>query len=368
MSSQLELIKQLHQNSPAPYIVCDNDFSILWANDYALKSYPQLAAPKGLFLLLSLEQLNAADRSQGFTVPLAAANHFAACFTPVEDGFLVSIGFAESEKTSPIMPQSINFIIGAVSNQLRVPLSNIFASASSLARLDSISEDDRSREMVENINQNSYSMLRFTLNFTAYMRHILNGESYSPAFVDLTEWFENFSQAVSVMTRPAGIKVNAFICDSPVIVSIDPKALDMAILNIISNCCKFSCENNVISITLKCDDNNAHITISDKGLGVPADVLPNICEPFFSYDYYGEPFSGCGLGLSVAQNAIAKSGGSFAISSALEKGTTVAISLPLASPDDACSLKSPALASDMLRDRFSTMQVLLSDSINAPKP
>jgi len=369
LGNQFELIKQLHQKSPVPYALTDSDFSVIWANDYALDKYPQLSLPGGLKLLLSSEQLDACSKkNEPFTVPLAVMNHFAAIFTPVEGGFLFSIGFADAADSYPMLPQSINFITSAVSSRLRLPLSNIFAAVSALARREEIQNDAKLLELVDGINSNGYTMLRFTGDLTEYMKYMLGSDESNFEYIDLTDFMRRFVTAVSVITESAGIPVISNLPDCPIIIKADKKSLSYALLHIVSNSCRFSSECSYINISLDTDGRSARLTFTDKGLGIPDEIIGNVCEPFFSFDHLGEPMAGCGLGLSIAHQAISRAGGSLAVSSMLDEGTTVAISLPLSEYDGDIPLSSPTPAADMLRDRFSLMHIILSDSCGNPKP
>lgn len=369
MGSQLNLIKKLHQKSPVPYAVTDNDFTVMWANDHALTRYPQLSLPGGLKLLLSSEQIDAfCEKKEPFVVPLAAMSHFAASFTPIDDGYLISFGFAEADSISPLLPQSVNYIIGAISSRLRLPLSNIFAEVSTLARREEIQNDAKLLELVDDINSNSYSMLRFTSDLTEYMKYMLGSEQTNLEYIDLNDFLRRFVTAVSVITESAGIPVISDLPSFPVMIKADQKALNYALLHIISNSCRFSRECSYVNIALDTDGASAKLTVTDKGLGIPSDILSKVCEPFFSFDHFGQPMAGCGLGLSIAHQAITRAGGSLAVSSVLDEGTTVAIRLPLAKYEGDIPLGSSVPAADMLRDRFSLMHIILSDSCGTPKP
>ena len=350
-------------------MLTDTNFSVIWANDCTFTKYPQLSLPGGLRLLLSSEQLDSCiGKREPFTVPLSLMKHFAAAFTPVDDGFLVSIGFSDSGSVSPMLPQSVNYIISAVSSRLRLPLSNIFAAVSTLARRDEIQNDSRLLELADEINSNSYSMLRFTSDLTEYMKYMLGIEQTTPEYIDLTDFLRKFITAVSVLTESAGIPIISNLPDYSVIIKADKRSLNYALLHIISNSCRFSSECSYVNIALDTDGKSAKLTVTDKGLGIPAEVISKVCEPFFSFDHFGEPMAGCGLGLSIAHQAVSRAGGSLAVSSLLDEGTTVAISLPIAKYNGNIPLASSAPAADMLRDRFSLMHIILSDSCGNPKP
>jgi two-component system sensor kinase FixL len=69
----------------------------------------------------------------------------------------------------------------------------------------------------------------------------------------------------------------------------------------------------------------AALRVRDSGPGVPADVLPHLCEPFFST----KP-SGTGLGLAIAHRTVEAHGGRIALGPGRERGLVVSIELPLA--------------------------------------
>ncbi len=69
------------------------------------------------------------------------------------------------------------------------------------------------------------------------------------------------------------------------------------------------------------------ISVADTGAGMPASVLKKVFEPFFTTKDVGK---GTGLGLSMVHGFIHQSGGHVAIESAVARGTTVTLYLPLA--------------------------------------
>ena len=371
MQSQLALIQLLHGESPVPFAVADRRFLIVWANPCALRRYPALSIPGGLSLLVSAAQLEAIQKAAGnqhaFSVPLAGMEHFAASFTPIEDGFLITFGFADAQQ-APMLPQSIDYLSSAISGRLRAPLSNIFAGISAIARLPDIYQSEQLRALTKQINLSSYHMLRFTIDFTTHLRFLLGNEPFSPVLIDLTDFLRRLGLAAGMLTDSVGITLSLALPDTPVYIMSDDALLNHALLHILSNCCRFTKPDNAVLMTLTADDARAQITIRDRGLGIPQNLLDKVCEPFFSYDQNGVSMPGSGLGLSVARQIIALHGGTLAIASQEDEGATVAISLPLAEEDDSLVLKSPPPVADMLRDRFSLLHVILSDSCDAPKP
>ena len=65
------------------------------------------------------------------------------------------------------------------------------------------------------------------------------------------------------------------------------------------------------------------VEVSDTGGGIPAQVLPSVCEPFFTT----RP-EGTGLGLAIAKRYLEQNGGILEIASRPGEGTTVRLRLP----------------------------------------
>jgi signal transduction histidine kinase len=101
-----------------------------------------------------------------------------------------------------------------------------------------------------------------------------------------------------------------------------------AIKNIALNACKYSDDNEAI-ISLSTGQNNIDIKIEDNGIGIPAEEIENIFQPFYRANKTIED-RGFGLGLSMADRILKLHKGSIKVHSIVNKGTTFTITLPSA--------------------------------------
>jgi signal transduction histidine kinase len=86
-------------------------------------------------------------------------------------------------------------------------------------------------------------------------------------------------------------------------------------------------EKGTIKITAKIHSENAEVTITDSGSGMPEEVQKQIFDPFYTTKEVGR---GSGQGLAIVHDVITnKHGGSIYVESELGKGTTFIIQLPL---------------------------------------
>jgi signal transduction histidine kinase/DNA-binding response OmpR family regulator len=112
----------------------------------------------------------------------------------------------------------------------------------------------------------------------------------------------------------------------------DPDRLEQILDNLLSNAVKFTPEDGQIEIKLENEGEKARIIVSDTGIGIPKDFLPNIFDSFTQADSSTtRSYSGLGLGLALANHLTKLHGGTIqAKSEGLGKGATFTIELPLA--------------------------------------
>ncbi|WP_292806557.1 HAMP domain-containing sensor histidine kinase [Methylotenera sp.] len=115
-------------------------------------------------------------------------------------------------------------------------------------------------------------------------------------------------------------------------VHIDRDKIKQAITNIMSNACKYSPEDSVVSIEVILDkvtsDSMVGIAIRDKGFGMSKEDLTHSFERFWRSDRFRN-IPGTGLGMSIVKEIIDYHQGLIEIDSALNQGTTVTIWLPI---------------------------------------
>ena len=112
----------------------------------------------------------------------------------------------------------------------------------------------------------------------------------------------------------------------------DERALRQVLLNLLSNAVKFTPRGGRVAVTAGVDTaGGLAIAVRDTGIGIPADALARIMEPFQQADSsIPGRFGGTGLGLSICRDLIALHDGSLSIDSEPGRGTTVTIRFPAA--------------------------------------
>ena len=111
----------------------------------------------------------------------------------------------------------------------------------------------------------------------------------------------------------------------------DQRAVRQILLNLISNAVKFSTEKGIVTIRVMLEQNGElAIAVMDRGIGMSAETVARIFEPFFQGSGldFRHKREGTGLGLAISQKLAGMHGGTIRIESRLGAGTSVILTLP----------------------------------------
>ena len=126
-------------------------------------------------------------------------------------------------------------------------------------------------------------------------------------------------------------------------VEVDELQISLVIRNLVLNAREAGPDRNGIrleadNVVLKSESDAkfpsgdyVRIRVTDRGAGVPAEILPKVFDPYFSTKERGTQ-KGMGLGLTICRTVLRRHGGTIAIDSRPGAGTTVTCHLPAAQP------------------------------------
>jgi signal transduction histidine kinase/ligand-binding sensor domain-containing protein/DNA-binding response OmpR family regulator len=123
---------------------------------------------------------------------------------------------------------------------------------------------------------------------------------------------------------------------------VDQDKLDKIVTNILSNAFKFTPEGGRIEVEVRRVAGNVTISISDTGIGIPADKLSRIFDRFYQVDgSHIREHEGTGIGLSLTKELVDLHKGVIEAESTEGKGTTFVIRIPLGKehlkPEEICA-------------------------------
>ena len=107
------------------------------------------------------------------------------------------------------------------------------------------------------------------------------------------------------------------------------------LFNLTENAIRYNRPDGIVRITVTEEEKRLIIRVSDTGCGVPAQYRESIFQPFFRVDKSrSRENGGVGLGLSLVWEIVTLHGGEVRVEKSSEKGTTIAVKLPLDAQTD----------------------------------
>ena len=127
-----------------------------------------------------------------------------------------------------------------------------------------------------------------------------------------------------------GIKLAATMPETPILVIGDVRRLKQALINLLTNSIKFTPRDGSINVSVEITEvGTCCIRVSDTGIGIPADQIDAVMEPFVQVENaQTRQFGGTGLGLPLVKKLTELHGGRLTINSTVNSGTEVCMSLP----------------------------------------
>ena len=131
------------------------------------------------------------------------------------------------------------------------------------------------------------------------------------------------------------------------IVRVDKTRIRQVILNLINNAYRFT-ETGFVRLTARSDEYEVFISVSDTGLGIPADKIPFIFDGFYQVDHsLNRSHGGTGLGLTISKEFVESHGGKIWLESQVGVGSTFTFTIPIIEGDAETLLPPPEDVEDL---------------------
>ncbi len=215
--------------------------------------------------------------------------------------------------------------VSMVSHELKTPLTAMKTSSELLKEDCSPQIKD---EMLDLIIRNIDRQTRMVDDLLDISRIESGKMRYSMARVDVREATETALQIVYKLAKDKEIRIEV---DAPEVLPVrtDKDKLIRVFVNLLTNAIKFSPEGGQVRVILR--DGHDHITaiVEDKGIGIPAEKLPQIFNKFYQVDGSStRKAGGSGLGLAIIKGILEGQGGSIGVESEPGKGSIFTVTLP----------------------------------------
>ena len=218
-------------------------------------------------------------------------------------------------------------LLSAVSHDLRTPLANIKAAATSLMSTDiewPASEVQSFSKTIDAEADRLHALVSNLLDMGRLQAGML-GVHIEAVAVDAVVYAALGSLSADV--TPVDVRVP----DDVVVVAADPALLERALANVIANALGWAPAGSAIRVEAARFGSHVDIRIVDRGAGIPRDQREVVFQPFQRLGDNGRaPYDGIGLGLAVTKGFVEAMGGEIGIDDTPGGGTTMVITLEAA--------------------------------------
>jgi two-component system, cell cycle sensor histidine kinase DivJ len=222
--------------------------------------------------------------------------------------------------------------LATMSHELRTPLNAIIGFSEMIVQEDALMLDAARRQEYAQLINDSGQHLLAVVNGILDMSKMESGtfeispEPFAPRAALL-----NCCNLLALKARENGIElVSRAPDDLPTMVG-DPRAFKQIVINLVSNAVKFTERGGTVTVSAHSDGSRLVLRVSDTGVGIAADDLKRLGDPFFQAGKtYQRRHEGTGLGLSIVKSLVGLHAGELTVQSKIDEGTSVTVALPLA--------------------------------------
>ncbi|NOT24994.1 MAG: HAMP domain-containing histidine kinase [Acidobacteria bacterium] len=218
--------------------------------------------------------------------------------------------------------------VSSVTHELKTPIATIRAAADTLVT-GRITDQDTQREYADMVVQESKRLGQLIDNLLTFSR-VTDAQAFRVMDpVRLDSLVSTSLRRFDPQLRRGGFAVTVELPDTLPPVLGDVTALQLMFDNVLDNAIRYTRDVRSVRISGRVASGAVVLEVTDRGIGIHPGDLPLVTQKFFRARNAGQ--GGTGLGLAIAARILSDHGGSIAVRSTLGEGTTIVMTLPLAS-------------------------------------
>ncbi len=220
--------------------------------------------------------------------------------------------------------------VSTVSHELRTPLTSIRGSLGLLVSGIMGAFPEKAKKLLEIANNNCERLL-LLINDILDIEKIEAGKmDFELKVIELNQIVKESVDINKMYAEKFGVSIDLIPNDEEYLVSVDSGRLMQVLANLISNACKFSYENEKVTVAVKQMDSSVRVSIANRGIGISTEFQSRIFQKFSQGDSSNtRGKGGTGLGLNISKTIIEKLGGTLHFESKPNDLTTFYFDLPL---------------------------------------
>lgn len=222
--------------------------------------------------------------------------------------------------------------ISATSHELRTPLTSVLGFTQLLANESVGPLNAAQGDLLGRIERSGLRLLTLVENILTLSR--IEGDELELAQdpVDVRAAVASACDVVLDPGRARPLDVQVHLPDASagaIVVRGDRDHLERAVINVLSNALKFTPDGGRVDLDLQADAHQVVVRVTDTGIGIPLEEQASLFTRFFrGSNATALAIQGTGLGLSIVRSVVEEHGGSIAVESVPDEGTTVTLTFP----------------------------------------
>jgi signal transduction histidine kinase/ligand-binding sensor domain-containing protein/DNA-binding response OmpR family regulator len=228
-----------------------------------------------------------------------------------------------------------------ISHEFRTPLTLIMGP---VKRMRDASDDPQEKEELRLVHKNATRLLELVNQLLDLSRLESGSMMLQAAPEDVVPLLKGLLQSFCSYAEQKKISLAFTSSAGSIIVYIDRDKFEKIVTNILANAFKFTPEGGRVEMSVGQDLQHVSIRITDTGVGIPAEKIPNIFDRFYQVDgSHTREQEGTGIGLSLTRELVDLHKGTITVESEEGCGSAFTVRLPLGKahllPEEICERK-----------------------------
>ena len=215
--------------------------------------------------------------------------------------------------------------VSMASHEFRTPLTGVLTSAELIADYAQGSQKEKQLKHVDRIRSSVKHLNDILEEFLSVGRIEEGRVEATPATLDVAALLGETVADVQGL-RKAGQRIECR-AECAGLIRLDASLLRKILVNLLSNALKYSGENSVVRVEAACQGRQLTLSVEDQGVGISQEDQKHLFERFFRARNVST-VPGTGLGLYIIAKYLELMGGTIALHSELNVGTTVTLTIP----------------------------------------
>ena len=222
--------------------------------------------------------------------------------------------------------------VSDASHELKTPLASIKLLTDSILQNDM--DMETVREFVTDIGDEAERLNRMTAKLLSLTK--VDGVAVQDCeIISMSPTIERVVRMLSAQAAQQEIRIDLELEDDcPVLILEDD--LYQIVFNLVENGLKYNIAGGHLKVSLRREQDNAVLRVSDTGMGIPEDALGHIFERFYRVDKArSRATGGSGLGLAIVRTIVQRNRGEITVDSVLDQGSCFTVTFPIFDTEEA---------------------------------